>query len=198
MEKFGTGLIPSPYDVRDYVLSSSHRDYSDLPEEFRLDTLKVKNQGSKPTCAAHTISELIEFHNFKEEHKYHEFSTEFIYGAREPDYYLGDGMVLREAVKIAQKRGDVYYETLPGNDDVNEAMRNVLQSQDMLYKEAFPNRISTYYSIKSDKDLKYALYHDGPVVAGIKMYDNSTLNKSHVYKYRQNDTYTGHAVLIVG
>lgn len=198
MEKFGTGLIPSPYDARDFVLSTSYKNYENLPEEFRLETLRVKNQGEKPTCAAHTISELIEYHNFQEQKKYNKFSTEFIYGAREPEYYLGDGMILREALKIAQKRGDVYHHTLPGNNDVEVAMKNVLENQTAYFTEAYPNRISTYYSIKSNNDLKYALYHNGPVAAGIKMYEHATLNKNNVYLYKEDDSYTGHAVLIVG
>jgi len=198
MEKFGTGLIPSPYDIRDYVLASGSNNYADLPEEFNLGVLKIKDQGYESTCAAHVIAELIEYHNYQVQHKYSEFSTEFIYGAREPDYYLGDGMVLREALKIAQKRGDVYRALLPWNNNVGTAMKNVLRDQERLFKEAYPNRISTYYSIRTDNDLKYALFHNGPVVAGIKMFDNATLNKQNVYKYRADDNFSGHAVLIIG
>ncbi len=77
-------------------------------------------------------------------------------------------------------------------------MKNVLRDQERLFKEAYPNRISTYYSIRTDNDLKYALFHNGPVVAGIKMFDNATLNKQNVYKYRADDNFSGHAVLIIG
>ena len=125
-EKFGTGLIPSPYDVRDYTLAAGAIDILGLPEEFDLGIIKVKNQGTFPTCVAHAVSELIEYHHYHQHNnQYQQFSTEFIYGAREPDYYMGDGMYLREGLKIAQKRGDVEYSDLPGNHNVDVAMKNV-------------------------------------------------------------------------
>ena len=125
-QKYGYGLVPSPYDIRDYVLSATVTDFANLPEEFDLGVVKIKNQGSKPTCVAHSVAELIEYHNYHQHNEeYKQFSTEFIYGAREPDYYMGDGMYLRDALKIAQKRGDVEYTYLPGNNDVEQAMKSV-------------------------------------------------------------------------
>lgn len=198
-QEYGYGLVPSPYDVRDYILSSTAADYSNLPEEFYLGTLLIKNQGPRPTCVAHTISELIEYHNYNQNNKqFDRFSTEFIYGAREPDYYMGDGMYLREALKIAQKRGDVLYEDLPGNHDVQEAMQNVWTNQNKLFGKAYPNRISTYYRITTNNQLKYALYHNGPVPIGIMLYDGYYLNKNNVLCYNKNDNVFGHAVLVVG
>ena len=47
-EKFGTGLIPSPYDVRDYTLAAGAVSTAELPEEFDLGIVKVKNQGTLP------------------------------------------------------------------------------------------------------------------------------------------------------
>lgn len=198
-EKFGTGLIPSPYDVRDYSLAAGAVDVSNLPEEFDLGVIKIKNQGVLPTCVAHAISELIEYHHYHQHNnQYQQFSTEFIYGAREPDYYMGDGMYLREGLKIAQKRGDVEYLYLPGNHNVDVAMKNVWNNQETLFKKAYPNRISTYYGIHSDAELKYALYNNGPVIGGIKLYNGYYLDKSNKLCYNKSDIVEGHAIMIVG
>ena len=198
MEKHGQGLLPSPYDVRDYSLAYSAINYGDLPESFQLESIGIKDQGDKPTCAAHTISELIEYHNFIQNRIFLNFSTEFIYGARESDYYIGDGMYLREAMKIAQQKGDVLYEVLPGNSDVNEAMQKVQERKSELLSKAYPNRISTYYKIDSEKAMKYALMHDGPVAGGMKLYDHSDWNDKAVYIFNPTDSWSGHAVLVIG
>ena len=173
-EKHGMGLLPPKYDVRDYALSASVR-YDNLPQKFDLGIVAVKNQGQKPTCAAHAMSELIEYHHYYENEKqYAKFSTEFIYGSRDDDMYMGNGMYLRETLKIAQKKGDVYYMDLPGNNDVMEAMANVKAAGTALLPKAYPHRVSTYYATTSEDDIKYALYHHGPVLAGIKMYEHAS------------------------
>ena len=33
-QEYGYGLVPSPYDIRDYVLSATVTDFANLPEEF--------------------------------------------------------------------------------------------------------------------------------------------------------------------
>lgn len=172
--QFGMGLLPPKYDARDYALAASVN-YNNLPQTFDLGVIAIKNQGSRPTCAAHAMSELIEYHHYHEKNKqYQKFSTEFIYGCRDEDMYLGDGMYLRETLKIAQKKGDVFYEDLPGNNDVGQAMQNVEVRKVSLLPKAYPNRISTYYSINSKEQLKYALYHHGPVLAGMKIFNNAS------------------------
>ena len=134
MEKHGTGLLESPYDIRDFSLSMRSSNTDNLPEEFDLGVLKIKDQGDESTCAAHAVSELIEYHNYHQNNnQYKEFSTEFIYGAREEDYYLGEGMYLREALKIAQKRGDVEKYILPGNHNVEKAMAIVKLNKNYLF-----------------------------------------------------------------
>lgn len=195
--QFGMGLLPPKYDARDYALAASVR-YDNLPQQFDLGIIAIKNQGSKPTCAAHAMSELIEYHYYHTDNKqYKKFSTEFIYGSRDDDMYMGNGMYLRETLKIAQKKGDVFYEDLPGNNDVTQAVENVRVRKMSLLPKAYPHRISTYYSISSINELKYALFHHGPVLAGMKIYDHASW-ANNTYRYTTNDTWSGHAVLIMG
>ena len=57
-----TQVVESSYDVRDYRIVAG----TDFPETFELPKrVNVKNQGTKPTCVAHALSSLVEYHNLK-------------------------------------------------------------------------------------------------------------------------------------
>lgn len=195
-QSHGFGLIPSPYDSRDYGLIMRGNWGSDVQDEFSLGTLEIKDQGSQQTCAAHVMSEIIEYHNFKQNGSYSKFSTDFVYGSREPDEFLNEGMYLRDALKIINKKGDVLYSDLPGNTDVLTATKKVSSHPELLEK-ALPNRITSYYKINSINELKFAIQNHGPVAAGMYWYNHSTL-KNGIYTYKHGDGYIGHAVMIVG
>lgn len=198
MEQYGFGAIQSPPDIRDYVLSSSNLNMSDIPLTYLNSPVKIKNQGNAQTCVAHALASLVEFHNMKESKTYTRFSTDFIYGYRLESDYFGEGMYLRDGLKTIQKYGDVEYSLLPGNTNTPQACTKVNNNLDVLKKQAFPNRISTYYKINTLDELKYSLYHYGPVVASMKWYDKSTITSDGVYCYNPNNQFYGHAVLILG
>lgn len=197
METNGFGACTSSPDIRDYVLSSKINTYK-LPLTYVNSPIKIKSQGAQSTCVAHALSSLIEYHNFKETNFYINFSTDFIYGCRFDTTYLGEGMCLRDGLKVIQKYGDVEYSLLPGNTDVFKACKKVKQNFKQLQPAAYPNRISTYYKIKTLDELKYSLYHDGPVVAAMKWYKKSTASMDGTYHYDPSDDYYHHAVLIIG
>lgn len=198
MVQYGFGAIPSPPDIRDYILAVPNIDISTLPKTYLNPPAAIKHQGTHSTCVAYTLASLIEFHNFKESKNYARFSTDFIYGCRVDSDYFGEGMYLRDGLKVIQKYGDVEYFLLPGNTNVPQACDKVNSSFEKLKTFAYPNRISTYYKINSLDELKYALYHDGPVAAGMKWYSNSEVNKDGVYIFNSTSSPFGHAVLIVG
>ena len=55
-----TQVVESSYDVRDYRIVAG----TGFPETFELPKrVNVKNQGTKPTCVAHALSSLVEYHN---------------------------------------------------------------------------------------------------------------------------------------
>lgn len=196
MNGYSYGAIQSSPDIRDYTLLASN--VSDLPTTYINSPTKIKSQGSHSTCVAYTLSSLIEFHNLKETQIYTRFSTDFIYGCRFDSDYFGEGMSLRDGLKVIQKYGDVKYSLFPGNTNVPKAFSKVHQNFETLRLEAYPNRITTYYKIKSLDELKYALYHDGPVAASMRWYSESSVDKNGIYHYNLSNGYFGHAVLIVG
>lgn len=199
MDYNANGAIPSPIDIRDYRINKTACASINFPQTFITDRLPVKNQRKSPTCVAHALAEVVEYHNRKQNEKFTTFSTEFIYGCRFDDDYMGEGMVLRDALKELQKYGDVFYTVLPQNsDNVEDAMKNVLTNFDTLKPQAYPNRISTYYRIKNINELKYALIHDGPVAVCAWWYGTTKLDKDKVLTYTETEDKGGHAFLIVG
>ena len=189
------GVVESSYDARDYKIKAD----SEFPEEFEFPyKVSVKNQGSKPTCVAHAVSSLIEYHNLIETGKYRKFSTEFIYGTRDIGYYIGDGMVIRDALKTVQKYGDCYYADCPGNHDTADAMNNVNEKVEEYRDLAYPHRIGSYYRVKTPEEMKTALMNHGPVVISMTCKDNAYI-ADDIYCYPQDAENSGrHCVLVVG
>lgn len=189
------GVVESSYDARDYKIKAD----SEFPEEFELPyKVSVKNQGSKPTCVAHALSSLVEYHNLIETGKYRKFSTEFIYGTRDIGYYIGDGMVIRDALKTIQKYGDCYYVDCPGNHDTADAMNNVNEKMEEYRDLAYPHRIGSYYRVKTPEEIKTALMNHGPVVISMTCKDNAYI-ADDIYCYPQDAENSGrHCVLVVG
>lgn len=194
----GLGAIPSPYDVRDYMLATIQpQDLDNLPDSFDLGILAIKDQGKRSTCMAHVAAEIIEYHNVAEGNPYTKFSTEYIYGNRESNY-AAEGMYLRDALKIMRQQGDVEYDLMPGNHNAARARRNVQPKNAELAAAAYPNRITSYYKINDEDELKYALYYHGPVAAGMRWYRHCSLDKNYMYTFDPKDNFSGHAVMIVG
>lgn len=189
------GVVESSYDARDYKIKAD----SEFPEEFELPyKVSVKNQGSKPTCVAHALSSLVEYHNLIETGKYRKFSTEFIYGTRDIGYYIGDGMVIRDALKTIQKYGDCYYADCPGNHDTANAMKNINEKVEEYRDLAYPHRIGSYYRVKTPEEIKTALMNHGPVVISMTCKDNAYI-ADDIYCYPQDAENSGrHCVLVVG
>lgn len=195
----GSGTIPSPYDIRDYRLDKSLiPDESSMPVEFLLDPVFIKNQGNKSTCIPHVLSEILEYHHYKDTHRRVRFSTQFINGMRDDSDYDGKGMSLRDGLKCIQKYGDVPYEYLPGNDEVKGASFAVRNKKPELLQIAQKYRIKNYYKIKSNAELKYALMHHGPVIVSIKLYTLSYLDENWKYCFDSSESYSSHTVMVLG
>ena len=190
-----TQVIDSPYDVRDYKIIADN----EFPETFKLPKrVNIKNQGTKPTCVAHALSSLIEYHNLIETGKYRKFSTEFIYGTRDIGYYIGDGMVIRDALKTIRKYGDCYHADCPGNHDTADAMKNVNEKVEEYRNLAYPHRIGSYYRVRTPEEIKTALMNHGPVVISMTCKKGAYISND-TYRYLQNAKDSGiHCVLIVG
>jgi len=190
------GVKRGAYDARDYKLVCTAPET--FPTEFRLNLPFVKNQGNFPTCAAHAGSEIIEYFNYLQQGKQEEFSTDFLYGYRPEGYYQGDGMILRELCKTMVKHGDCLKQFCPTNSYYSDASATVSKSITKLLNTAYPNRISTYFSVSTVDEIKQALLSYGPVVCAMKWHRHAYLDKDFCYNKGDLSSYGGHAVVIVG
>lgn len=196
-EFLGFGALCSPKDIRDYKIRIKDKEF---PSKFCVvNKTYIKNQGNKPTCVAHALSEIIEYNYRKENKEYERFSTDFIYGLRDSLTYKPEqeGMYLREGLSIIKDFGDVFYEDLSSNNYFIEAKSKVQSKEDELKQKAFPYRITSYYKINSLNELRYSLINHGPVAGSMRWYKKSSLKK-YIYSYNSSNAYSGHAVIIVG
>lgn len=191
---FNIEVINSPFDVRDYHINAAQ----EFPTSFTCPILtKIKNQGSKPTCVAHAVASLLEYHHERQTNSDEKFSTEFIYGLRDVGYYIGDGMVIRNALNTIKTYGDPYEYEFPGNNDLDIARPRVGENFDELTEKAYPHRISTYYRCRNDAEIKTALMQHGPVVTSMNTYKGAKL-VDDIYTWDPNADYGRHCILIVG
>ena len=187
-------VINSSYDVRDYHINAA----TEFPKEFQCTTLTaIKNQGSQSTCVAHALASLLEYHYQTQSDNVEIFSTEFIYGLREAGYYTGDGMMIRNGLNTILKYGDPFEKDCPGNNPVDEAIKNVNANLDHYKELAYPHHISSYYRCRNEAEIKTALMQHGPVVISMNTYNNAKL-VDDVYTWSSNEKYGRHCVLIVG
>ena len=190
-----TQVVESSYDVRDYRICAEKH----FPDSYELPLrVNIKNQGSKPTCVAHALASLVEYHNLVETKEYRKFSTEFIYGTRDVGYYMGDGMCIRNALNTIRKYGDCYYTDCPGNSNVETAMTKINENVDEYRNKAYPYRIGSYYRVKTPEEIKTALLSHGPVVISMTTKKDAKI-VNDCYTFPKNAKNNGlHCVLIVG
>jgi C1A family cysteine protease len=187
------GALKSPFDARDYKLVASAVKF---PDTFELPKVTVKNQGSVGSCVAHATSSVVEYHHKRQHNEKKSFSTEFIYGLRDPGYYVGEGMYIRDALNTLRKYGDVPTVDLRGNNKCQKAMENVNGKLDELKDKAYPHRVSSYFRLYNANAVKSALMNHGYVVASMDWYKGAELIDG---VYTITDEVSGrHAVVIYG
>lgn len=194
----GLGLLPGKTDIRDYRISCSTAPEA-FPEVYERPSVPVKNQGSFPTCAAHAGSEIVEMFNQDQTHVYTMMSTEFIYGNRPEGTYQGDGMYLRDVCNVLAKSGELTYLDLPGNSNVKAAMKAVNNLSERTLANAKVNRVSTYFTLSNETEMKHALMNYGPLLVNMSIYKSYSLDENYIYTPDYDTEVTGcHAVVIIG
>lgn len=187
----------SPPDMRDYKFKSKLKDF---PDEFELDELPVKNQGSTGSCVPHAVSELVEYINRWQEGSYVRMSTGYIYGNREFETRkLTGGYYTRLAMKVLKERGDCPWELFSNNEPMPKAEELYLNRDKSIDSEAYKNRISTYFKVEKPNEVKTLLYDELPVVCSLKWDGSVKADKNNIVSFPNGDKATGgHCVLIVG
>lgn len=190
----GLGAIPSSIDIRDYRLKSN---ITDIPTSYTLPKFwEIKNQGMVGSCVGHAISYITEFHNHLQNGITAPFSPGFIYGYRNDIDWKGPGMPIRGALNTALKVGIVYQQEFEFNKEVPTIIDLVNDKVETLKSEAYPNRISGYYKVVSDDEIKQAILKDGPVIISVKWYKEAYVVNNVLCKKGETDSH--HAMVIYG
>ena len=190
------GLIFSSYDIRDYtaVVDIQQKGFS---EEFELPIIRIKDQGKVGSCSAHVLSSIVEYFNYIQLGNKTEMSTGYIYGNREKSNHKDSGMILRDALNTLRLYGDVEKNEFPYNIETPEIIDKFNECSAELYDKGYPYRISAYYKVKTESEIKAALKSNYPVAIGVKWYSDMTVKNGILTTNYQNYN-GGHCMLIYG
>lgn len=174
--KGAMGAIFSGTDVRDYkaVYTASATKF---PKEFELKTVRIKNQGAVGSCVAHSLSSIIEYYNSVQNGDTTEMSIGYIYGNRTTSEHKGSGMIMRDALEVVRKFGDVpksdFFSGFSlDNVEVPIAISLYELNKYSLYERGYPHRISQYCRVDSVNAIKASLYAGNPVLMAMTWYDD--------------------------
>lgn len=165
-----SGVIKAIPDVRNYKLKVDEDEV--FPEEFELKMIRVKNQSNVSSCVAHSLSEVIEYHNVRQNNDDTEMSVGWIYGNRKTSFNKKAGLMIPDAIDAVRKYGDVPKELFPLNEEVPEIIDEFDLSYDTLKDKAMYCRFSGYYGVSTEREIKKSLMKDGPVVFSIKWFND--------------------------
>ena len=198
------GAIFSGTDVRDYkaVYTASAAKF---PKEFELKTVRIKNQGAVGSCVAHSLSSIIEYYNNVQNGDKSEMSIGYIYGNRSTSEYTGAGMIMRDALEVVRKYGDVTKADFTGdgaifdmdNMEVPVAIALYEHKKEKLYDKGYPHRISQYCRVNSINAIKASLYAGNPVLIAMEWFDDmEVVNGVLTTSYKSSAG--GHCMFIYG
>ena len=197
MEEYTLGAIESPIDLRDYkgICCVSNIEF---PKEFELYRPPIKNQQKTSSCVAHALSSVVEYFNHEQEENDTTFSTSWIYGNRKNSDHKGKGMVTSDAINNLRKYGDCPIEFFDGNEEVPGVLTDFEQKVSEIYPEAYPHRITSYFSVSNKNDIKSALMEYGPVVIAVNWYNDTTCENGILKLGGASFRTGGHCMYIYG
>lgn len=180
-------------DKRDYKLKISAS--INMPKKYEIDMPNVKNQRVVNSCVAHSLSTFMEEY-YKSDKK--DFSTGFIYGYRPNNYYQGEGMYPREALKTLQKVGNVLHSHFPYNIEMPNIKRIVDANLESLIKLAEKYKIKSYARIYTNNNIKKCLFNECPVPISIPVYNGLKLDKNNVIQMPDGEIEGYHMTILYG
>jgi C1A family cysteine protease len=178
MSKMKHGVLKPRRDLRDFKLKMPVGVVKTYPESFTLDPPKhIKDQGQVNSCVAHSLSYIIDHYNLVQTGTDVEFSAGFIYGYRPDGYMQEEGMYVRDGLKTIQNIGDVPKTDFPYNEEVPGIITKVNDAMPTLKDKAYPNRVSSYFSLANDDAIKEALVtYKSYVTVNVEWYSDNSLS----------------------
>lgn len=191
------GAIFSNIDVRDYKIVCS-TSISEFPEEFELKTVRVKNQGSIGRCVATALSSIIEYYNQNQNGDNTEMSPGFIYGNRTNSDHKGPGMVVRDALDVVTKTGDVPLYDFPYDIEAPDIIEIYNRKGSHLHDIGSPHRISEYCHVDTVIAAKTALMSGIPLLMAMEWFEDMDVDNDGVLHTNYIGYAGGHCMFIYG
>lgn len=190
------GAIKSPIDNRDFAIKSiniSNAESIPVNLDLREKLLPVRDQGEQGSCVAFAISDIQFYHNCRDAGLDRYLSPQYMYNLRS----VPDGMIVRNALKLAQKYGlCLEQEFVYGKD--TETREDVSKYPFELRISAKRFVIDTYVKLSEiEPDLmKKAFVRHGPCMIVVPVYNyGTTMWKPERFGQK---IISGHAMVIVG
>lgn len=205
-KKFGTGCMMSPYDIRDYQFSDIVVGLSRerFPKEYIPNYgIKPFDQGTTSMCCACAVAMSRYIFEIEDSGNTKLFSPGYIYANRTNSVvcegiYEGEGMYLKDALKQLCHSGDCFYDYFDEFGLYDDLKKSYISKSATLDQNAYPFRTSSYYAVKTEKEIMKAILSTGSVITSFLV----TSGWYYVEKDGIIPTFGSiegaHAVLIIG
>lgn len=197
------GAMPSPIDKNDYPLTKLIAS-APMLEDVHLPSFypPVFNQDRSSQCVACSLALVKYFIEHRQTGDIHQFSTNYIYGNRKPGDAQGEGMFPREAIQTLRSFGVPYRKSTEKFLSYEDAVKFYMSDKTELDKEAYPFRISSFYALNGENDIKQAVDAIGAVTGMFPVFDCLyNTDSTGVVKYnskKMNHNYGYHEMTIIG
>ena len=166
MLKFISGVLKSPLDIRDYVISSFLRIDALLPEyDYTTKMTPVRNQGNEGSCVGFAmVAGVKEYQEQTDYSKFINLSPRFLYENAKAISGHKEGTTLKAAMDVASKIGVCEEKYWP------YIAQNAGKPAPEAYPDALKYKVATYARITNLTELKGAICFIGPSLIGVKVY----------------------------
>lgn len=197
------GLIPSPYDKRDYKFSEIAQPLGAfiIPQEYQSPVFPyVYDQGSSSMCCACAYNAIRYLQESESSGLKEPLSPAFTYGNQD-DTENFEGMYLRSCCKHGRD-GSILLRELPGFYSKNQAMELVRTNKENYLHKAENYKIDRFFICNSRTEIQQAIMQYKGVITGIPIYDCMfEVRKDGIVNYDTSKDVVsagGHAIAITG
>lgn len=200
LKTHGLGCLPYEKDDRDYnfgdLISGGGNypiSYKSLIPDFRMD------QGLSQMCVSFATSVARYMYEINDSGNAKIFSPAYIYANRAPSDYQGEGMIVRQALSGLVNNGVCHLSKLSFTGSYQESRNRYLKVKAEADANAKPFRISSYYALYTDDQIKQAILTTGAAVAAYNVYDNwYNVKADGNIGSNYGTSHGSHCILIVG
>ena len=207
MIKYGDnlGLLPSPYDSRDYHFKDlAPMGAMPIPENYETPhapfTIDQGRTSMCGACSSTTLRFLQETDN-AQSGLTEPFSPAYTYANRVDDAYKGEGMYLRDIAKGYKDHGCCLKSDFPDMGSYIELKLKYDLIKGKLIDKAEPFKISSYYTCGSREEIQTAIMTTKGVIIGIPVFKCFYYPQNGYIMYDKNNgeqSCGGHALLVRG